>query len=378
MLSTFLVANRVDLISRCRDKVRHRAPESPGRELENGISLFLDQLIRTLQLEQTLEPQQSRRISGPAGGQTARSEIGETASKHGRELLQQGYAVEDVVHHYGDLCQAITDLAMEKSAPITADEFRTLNRCLDNAMAIAVTEFGYQRDTVAADKHAAEFNKRLGFLAHELRNHLTTAMLALAVIRSGNVGLTGATGSVLDRSLVSLRNLIDRSLADVKISTHAPLDATVFSLANFIAEIKLSASLEAAVRGCVLNVADVDRHLAISGDRDLLSAALGNLLQNAFKFTHPHSEVRLNAYAAADRVLIDVEDHCGGLPEDAAEGLFKPFVQGSLDRSGLGLGLSIARLSVEASGGVLSVRDVASVGCVFTIDLPRHLDPDVE
>jgi C4-dicarboxylate-specific signal transduction histidine kinase len=80
----------------------------------------------------------------------------------------------------------------------------------------------------------------------------------------------------------------------------------------------------------------------------------------------------LNAYALADRILIDVLDHCGGLPPGSAESMFMPFVQEGQDRSGLGLGLSIARRSVEANGGLLSVRNQPGAGCVFTIDLPRH------
>ena len=101
-------------------------------------------------------------------------------------------------------------------------------------------------------------------------------------------------------------------------------------------------------------------------------AALVNLLQNAFKFTHPHTEVTLSAYAEGDRVLVDVIDNCGGLPAGAVGMMFKPFTQSSKNKNGLGLGLSIAKRSVEASGGTLRVRDVPEVGCVFTVDLPRH------
>lgn len=376
MLSQFLTVNRADLIDRCRAKVAQRSPGAPERELVHGISMFLEQLVKTLLVEQTPEPMRSRKISGPSGGQTALSEIGETASQHGRELLEHGFSVEEVVHDYGDLCQAITDLASEQAMPISTDEFRTFNRCLDNAIAVAVTEFGYQRETAAASKHAVELNERLGSFAHELRNQLTTATLALAVIKSGNVGMSGATGAVLDRSLVAMRSLIDGSLADVRMSAGLHSEPEVFSLSTFVAQIKVAASLEAAVKQCVLIVADVDHELAISGDPDLLAAAVGNLLQNAFKFTRVRSEVTLNAYAVADRILIDVEDNCGGLPAGAVDKMFRPFTQGSADRTGLGLGLSIARRSVEAHGGLLSVRNVPGTGCVFTINLPRHLDPE--
>ena len=374
MLHEFLTANRDDLIDRCRLKVAQRsAPKATDVELEHGIPLFLDQLIKTLRVEQSPTPMHSRRVSGPAGGAgTASSEIGAAASQHGRELLQHGFMVDQVVHDYGDLCQAITDLAFEQNAPIEVDEFRTLNRCLDNAIADAVTEFAYQRDLVVADKGVQALNERLGFLAHELRNLINSAALAVTAIKAGNVGLAGATGAVLDRSLIGLRSLIDRSLADVRVTAGLAPRFQPFSLAQFIAEVKITASLEAQGRGCGFNISPVDPSLALEADRDMLSSAVGNLLQNAFKYTEVQSEVSLHAYAAANRIRIDVEDRCGGLPPGDADTMFGPFAQSSTDRSGLGLGLAICRRSVEANNGVLSVRDVPGTGCVFTIDLPRH------
>ena len=374
MLYNFLIANRTELIDRCRAKVAQRAlPKATEKELDDGIPLFLAQLIKTLEIEQTPEPMLSRKVSGPSGGgKPVLSEIGETAARHGRELLEHGFTLEQVVHDYGDLCQAITDLAYELDAVIEIDEFRTLNRCLDNAIANAVTEFSYQRDFKVADTHAHQWNERLGFFAHELRNLIHIATLSLAAIKAGDVGVSGATAGVLERSLVGLRNLVDRSLTEVRIAAGLPVQHRLFALAEFIAELKASASLEAHVKECVFKVANVDPTLALDADRELLLSAVGNLLQNAFKFTRPGTEVTLNAYAVADRILIDVEDHCGGLPPGDTELLFKPFVQHSGDKSGLGLGLSISRLSVESNGGLLSVRNVPGVGCVFTIDLPRH------
>jgi signal transduction histidine kinase len=374
VLHEFLSANRANLIDRCRLKVAKRlAPKPTGAELEHGIPLFLDQLVKTLRVEQTSAPVQSRKVSGPAGGGApVLSEIGETAALHARELLEHGFAVDQVVHDYGDLCQAITDLAFEQGAPIQVDEFRTLNRCLDNAIADAVTEFGYQRDLLVADRGAQALNERLGFLAHELRNLINAATLAVKAMKTGNVGLAGATGAVLDRSLIGLRNLIDRSLADVRVTAGMPARHQRIPLADFVAEVKISASLEAQARDCGFTVSVVDPQLAVDADRDMLLSAVGNLLQNAFKFTERHTDVSLNAYAAADRVLIEVEDHCGGLPAGDADKMFLPFTQSGADKSGLGLGLSICRRSVEANGGVLSVRNLPGTGCIFTIDLPRQ------
>jgi len=377
MLHEFLTVNRAELIERCALKVSQRtAPTPTDTELENGIPLFLDQLVKTLKIELMPNPFLSRAVSGPSGGgDLALSEIGTGAARHGFELLQHGFTVDQVVHDYGDLCQAITDLAFERGESIDIDEFRTLNRCLDNAIAGAVTEFAYQRDLLMTGKDAQALNERLGFLAHELRNLIHTATLAVAAIKSGNVGLAGATGAVLDRSLIGLRNLIDRSLADVRVMAGMPARRELVPLRAFIAEVQISASLEAQARGCRFSVDAVEPELAIHGDREMLSAAVGNLLQNAFKFTERDSEVSLRAHGTADRVLIDVADHCGGLPPGDEERMFKSFTQSSTDRSGLGLGLSICRSSVEANDGVLKVRDVPGAGCVFTIDLPRHLLP---
>jgi signal transduction histidine kinase len=302
--------------------------------------------------------------------------MGDMAAKHGKELSQHGFTVDQVVHDYGDLCQAITDLAFERNSEFDTDEFRTLNRCLDNAIADAVTEFNYQRDFITADRHADALNERLGSFAHELRNLLNAATLALTAVKDGNVGLKGATGAVLDRSLVGMRTLIDRSLSDVRMTAGMPARHQLFSLSDFIAEVKLTASLEARVHECVLTVRPVDSQLAVDGDRDLLFAAVGNLLQNAFKFTDHRSEVTLSAYSAGDRILIEVQDHCGGLAAGTAEKMFLPFTQSDHDKTGLGLGLSISRRSVEVNQGTLSVRDMPGSGCVFTINLPRHAIPE--
>jgi signal transduction histidine kinase len=378
VLHEFLTANRADLILRCHLKVAKRlAPKASARSLDHGIPRFLDQLIKTLQLEQSSDPVRGLRVSGPSGGGPAASEIAVTAALHGRELSEQGFTVDQVVHDYGDLCQAITDLAAEREVPIDNDEFRTLNRCLDNGIADAVTEYVFQRDSGLENKNVTALNEQLGFLAHELRNLLHTATLATLAMKAGNVGTAGATAALLDRSLIGMRNLIDRSLAGVRLTAGMPSRAQLISLAEFIADVKVAASLEAQTRGCRFTVGDVDRELALDVDREIMMSAVGNLLQNAFKFTHRNTEVRLSAYAAADRIRIDVEDHCGGLPPGAVEEMFLPFKQRGADRSGLGLGLAICQRAVEANGGIVCVRDLPGSGCVFTVDLPRHLLPQM-
>jgi hypothetical protein len=372
-MRSFLLAHRDELIARCAAKVAGRLGRAASaQQLADGIPTFLDQLTRTFAAEQEGDRAEGVRISGPSGGDaTALSEIGVTASAHGGRLLELGYTVDQVVHDYGDLCQAITDLAVERDAPFSVDHFRTLNRCLDNAIADAVAEFSLQRDVAMAQRQGTEENERLGMLVHEMRNFLQTATMAYAALESGKVPVTGATGGLLKRSLDGLTTLVDRSLAEVRSNAAMP-EIEVFSLASLIAEARNVASLSAVARGCSFAVPEVDPRISVRGNRERLLAALVNLLQNAFKFTHRETEVTLHAHARGGRILIDVADHCGGLPPKFAESMFLPFQQHGHDRSGLGLGLSVARKCVEAEGGFLRVRDRPGTGCVFTMDLPCH------
>ena len=198
MLHEFVAVNRAEIISRCRSKVATRsAPPPTSAEIDHGVPMFLDQLIDELRFGLSKNPV-----------------IQQTATKHGHDLMRQGFTPSQVVHDYGDVCQAITEMAVELQAAISADDFRMLNRCLDDAIAGAVTEYGQERDR-SIDGEAAGDIERLAVLVRELRSSVHTASVALEAIKSGSVGISGSTGKVLDRSLSNAQNLIDRLLVDV-------------------------------------------------------------------------------------------------------------------------------------------------------------------
>jgi hypothetical protein len=380
MLHEFLITNREELIRRCTEKVaRRRAPMPTATEMVHGIPLFLAELTETLRREAASGV--SDAVGLPVGlpvvlpeapTHSGSAEIDSTACRHGNELLLKGYSVDQVVHDYGDLCQAVTELALEENAVITTDEFRILNRCLDNAIADAVTEFERQRDHRISDENTETVNIRLGLLAHELSNLTTNAMLAVAAIKKGNVGVAGATGAVLDRSLTRLRALVDRAMVEVRLTAGMPERRDRVALSRFIAEVQVAAAIEAQARGLELTVSPVEQALVVEIDRQIVGGALANLLHNAFKFTRFHGRISLKGYAAVDRILIEVEDECGGLNPPGNPGpMFRPAEHGLADSAGLGLGLVISRRAIEANGGRLRVRNRPGVGCVFTIDLPQ-------
>ena len=360
MLHEFITLHRDELIQRCRAKVATRSiPPPTGGEIDHGVPLFLDQLVDALR----------------GSGDDLNPQISRSAVLHGRELLRQGFTVSQVVHDYGDICQSVTELALERNAPIGTDDFRTLNRCLDDAIAGAVTEFGRGRNQSTLDGEAARGNERLGFFAHELRNLLNTSILAFDVLKTGDVGVGGSTGQVLRRNLVAARDLIGRSLSEVRL-TQGIQNPEPFVVAGFIDEVALAANLEANAREITFTVVPVEAGIAIEADRQVLASVLGNLLQNAFKFTRARTVVTLRVVGSADRVLIEIEDECGGLPVDSAI-LGRPFEQRSADRTGLGLGLAFSRWAVEANHGRLYARTVPDTGCVFTVDLPRVAVPSL-
>jgi signal transduction histidine kinase len=356
MLHTFIRANRAEIIRRCRAKVAGRSMPLPtAAEIDHGVPLFLDQLVAALE----------------NGGVTVNPAIAKSGLLHGHDLRSQGLTVSQVVHDYGDICQSVTDLAIEMDAPIETDDFRTLNRCLDEAIAGAVTTYERESHQAWSDQAVERSNERVAFLVHELRNLVNTATIAFQVLRTGSVGIAGNTGAVLERSLNGLRDLIGRALDDVRLAQQITA-RTRIQVAELMHDVTAAAQLVANTSGITFTVIPVDPTVAVDGDRQVLAAVVGNLLQNAFKFTGPATEVTLRVGASEERVLIQIQDECGGLPggDDHAEGLFRPFEQRSADRSGIGIGLAFSRWGAEANGGRLYARNAGN-GCVFTVDLPR-------
>jgi len=237
--------------------------------------------------------------------------------------------------------------------------------------------YGREHEQSSVDGQVALGNERMGFFAHELRNLVNTAIVSFEVIKAGSVGVGGSTAAVLDRSLVGLRDLISRSLVEVRFTAGIQNQESVL-VGDFIQTLGEAAMLDAAVLRRTLIVSPIQTDLTIHIDRQVLSAVVVNLLQNAFKFSPPGSTTTLTAGASEDRVLIEVHDECGGLPVgiDFSD-LFRPFEQRGADRTGVGIGLAFCRWGAEANNGRVYARNLPGKGCIFTVDLPRSRTPAV-
>jgi signal transduction histidine kinase len=356
-LHDFISTNREEIIKRARAEVASRpAPLATAHELANGVPLFLTQLGVILKQEAAHRPRNE-------------SDMEIAATRRGGDLLEQGFSIAQVVHGYGDICQAITELASDLGISVAAEDFHTMNRCLDNAIADAVTEYARRRDVAASGEEV----RRQGVFVHELRNHLNVAALAYQVVKSGKVGVSGSTIDVLGRSLQGLRELIDRSMVQVRHASRAHARERL-RLAEVIEEMEIDATVVATDRGLQFSAERVDPTLMIEVDRPSFTSAISNLLQNAMKFTRPASHVRLRVRSTPERVSIEIEDECGGLPAGVVEAIFRPFEQRGSDRTGLGLGLAISRTAVEADHGRILARDIPGKGCVFIVEMPLAVD----
>ena len=353
MLCEFLVANRDKILASTRKKTDDVSDNKTTTDKsERGLPQFYDRLIHEMERESKGLPKVSKKEEGP-----------DTTALHGEELHRLGYTVSQVVQGYGVLCQAITELATVTKAPISANEFKTLNLTLDSAIAEAITGFSKKIGD-------ADCSKRLGILAHELRNTLTAAIIAHSMIKKGIVAHSGSTNALLERNLNRMRDILDRSFSEVRMQHEEAAEREPVLLINIVDEVEATAGEDARSRGLTIKV-EVDRQLQAIGDSHYLISALSNLVQNAIKYSKENGTIWVRSRDADKNVILEVEDQCGGLAKGKAEELFQPFTQKNKDRTGLGLGLTISRQAVALNDGTLTVRDVPGEGCIFSMTLPK-------
>jgi signal transduction histidine kinase len=355
MLHDFLTRERSTILQEAKEKALDmQGTRVTSAAVEEGWGIFYDELVGLLKRDQPFE------FHAEKGLHTLEAE------KQGKEYLKLGYTISEVVHSYGIICQAITSLATKLGFEITAREFQQLNLSLDTAIAESVSEY---RKIGTENVDRAEI-KRLGYLAHELRNCLQSATIALEMIESGVVGVKSGTGGMLQTSLTKMADLIDVALTEVRLRTDPKIFLVRTRVFELLSEVGVTAGFDARTRNLTLLMQGFS-DLEVEVDRQLFVSALANLVQNALKFSKPGGTIQVRAHEVESRILIEVEDECGGLPDGKIEELFDAGVQRDKDRTGMGLGLAISRQAIELNKGKLSAENLPGKGCKFIIDLPK-------
>ncbi len=249
---------------------------------------------------------------------------------------------------------------------LTFAELQVLAKYLIGGVADAATRYAQERDEALRQ----QTSKHLGFLAHELRNRLSTMRMAFALLQKQQ-GCPNEVRPmfVLEKGFAQLQSLIDDALVEVRFGGRATLALTKVSVPDLLGVILRESALEADAKDIELRLET--EPCTACADEKLLRSVLSNLIGNAIKFTHAGQVVSVRARPADHRVIIEVEDRCGGLPAERIQTIFDPFVQVGRDRSGFGLGLAIAKQAVDAHEGALRVHNLESEGCVFVLELPE-------
>jgi signal transduction histidine kinase len=291
--------------------------------------------------------------------------LGENAFEHGAQRLRLGFNVAEVVREYGTLHRCILELADEASQPLTTHDQTVISRWLNAGLANAVSQYVNDRD---AELHR-QSAEHLGFIAHEIRNPLSSMGMAFRILQKGPLAQGGRAVEVLERNLRRTVDVVDNALHHASLTMGVAPRLETVKVRKFLEEVELDCDADAESKSIKVAVAGPDA-LTIEADPRLLRSAVSNLLQNALKFSNPGTTIHVRARRDEGHVLIEVEDACGGLPPGRAEELFQPLVQRGQDQTGFGLGLSICRQAAQAHNGMLVVRDLPGQGCIFTLELP--------
>jgi signal transduction histidine kinase len=286
-----------------------------------------------------------------------------SALQHGVQRLRLGFDVRAVVREYGVLHECILASLGRTGYALATAEQQLIAGTLNLGIADAISQYVTQRDA-ELERQASE---HIGFIAHEVRNGISTSLLAYQSLRREEA--PSATLERLGRSLRGISEVIDNALTQSWLRMGvAPRPKGLF-VGEFLQQLVADLGAGAQSRTVALHLA-LPPALVITADPRLLRSAVSNLVTNGLKFSPPGSTIVVRASSHDGRLYIEVEDGCGGLPPGKAEELFAPLVQKHENRSGFGLGLAIVLQAAEAHGGTVKVRDLPGRGCVFTLDLP--------
>ncbi|MDB4957939.1 MAG: Sensory box histidine kinase/response regulator [Myxococcales bacterium] len=327
-------------------------------ELIDEMPVFLREIIAAL-----------RTTPGTTCGAPQASQA-TSATGHGAERLRLGFSLDAVVREYGALRDAIAALAQEAGITITARESDCITHWVINGIAHAVSEYTRQRDAELQRQH----NEHVAFLAHELRNTLATGLMALDSLGGQGGTPSPRALSALTNALTRMHETIDHALSVARDSSGIELKREHTTVHSLVEETAATASIDAD-KGHVKITAKTDGDTDLVVDLRLIRSALSNLVRNAIKYTPPGGSVEVRGSVTADRATFEIEDRCGGLPEDRIANAFSPFVRMTNEKSGFGLGLAIAKQAADAHSGTIRVQNLPGCGCIFVLELPLHKAP---
>ncbi len=356
-LADAIASWKADLVECWRSRVQGGIDPAaaPPSEILDSLPSFIDEMIALL------------RQGGPREKAAAGEKASEIALAHGSQRFHAGFSLGAVIREYGVLRDCVLDLIRDRAAPYTLDDLRAVAAIFSSAVANAAEQFTRERDEAIE----REGERHFGFIAHELRNPLASALLAANMLQRRPGADRDTVVHRLVRNLSTLRHRIDNSLVSLRIR-HLGRARTVqpaeVSLRDVVDAVKEDLGGDAQEKQLTITV---EGQAVTQADPQLIRSAVANLVGNAVKYTRLGGTIHIRINETPELTSIEIEDECGGLPEGKVEELFAPFAQRGANRSGFGLGLAITKDAIEAHHGTVQISNLPGKGCVFMISLPR-------
>jgi signal transduction histidine kinase len=362
-LHEMLASKREDIIVRWKAEVeRTLAPAAlPAFEIIDHIPDFLNEIIDSLRADAGLPP-----ISGSPSKSA-------TAAGHGAQRLRLGFSLDMVVREYTQLRNAIMVTIIESGEEVRLRDVQVIFDVTTSGVATAVSEYTLQRNA----ELQRQANEHFAFVAHELRNPLSSALMAFQLLQErGQLSTSERAVGALGRGLQRANELIEQTLSTARVASGVDVHREPTTLRSLFEDAELEASTQAEAKGVEIR-ATIANDRSMSLDKRLIGSALSNVVRNGVKYTPPGGVVELRGNVVNERMVIEVEDRCGGLKPGEVERAFAPFVRLDERQSGFGLGLAIAKQAIDAHGGSIRVQNVPGKCCIFVLEIP-NLTEDVQ
>lgn len=298
--------------------------------------------------------------------------------EHGRQRLQDGFDIEEVVAEYNILRGCIYNVAERGGITIEGTTFHIVNRVLDSAIGLAVQTY--------ASARAKEVRQRreeyLAFVAHDLRTPLNAISMTTMVLEHTLATQLSDPGTaqmfkILQRNVQLLAGLVAKVLEE-NVHTEGEagheLVCREFELWPLVEA--LVHDLQPMIHSAGARVVNqISQNLLVYADASVLRRIIQNLLANALKYA-PNGEVTFGAELQPDSsaVVCWVRDTGVGIPPDRLVVIFEKFETDAID-DGHGLGLAIVKNFVEAHGGTVTVESEVGSGSLFRFTLPCRPKP---
>ncbi len=284
---------------------------------------------------------------------------------HGLDRLKEGFNVEEVVTEYNIFRQIILELA-ERNMFLNMADIGIINRTIDTAIALAIKTFTDQKNL----EIEAQRKEHLSFVAHDLRNPLTSISLATYMLKKSllkeGIG-AGESHKYLERINTKIEDLDDLLVQVVQEDRNL-----VFQ------DIKLKPMAEKTLQNMqplaelsnTVLVNHIPEELMANADAYMLNLIFQNLISNAINYTEKGT-VTVGGAKLKESAFIEcwVRDTGVGIKPESLGKIFEKF-ETSSKKGGLGLGLVIVKKFVEANKGQITVGSKVGSGTTFRFTLP--------